>query len=154
MTEVSVRLIPTHPDGKPPLLHLVFQASFPGRAQREPYSLRPQWPKGTPARLVVRAEAFLLTVFRELSLRFALDGYTFDLTGPGSRYTFVPCGDDCSPTAVEAELDPSLLRALIAARTVRGQALGFPIELAAADQRALSEFAARVGLSRKEAPIR
>lgn len=154
MTEVSVRLVPTHPDGKPPLLHPVFQAFFPGRAPREPYALRPQWPKDAPARLVARAEAFPLTVFRDLSLGFVLDGYTFDLTGPGNRYTFLSYGDDCAPTAVEAEVPPSLLRALTVARTVRGHALGFPIQLVEADQRALAEFAARVGLSGKAAPDR
>jgi hypothetical protein len=149
-TEVWVRLTPGDPSGSAPLLSLVFQAFFPGRQPREPYSLLPQWPKGEPARLVVRAEPSLLTVGRGLSLRFVLDGYTFDLTGPGSRYTTLPCGgDDCTPTAVEAELHPTLLRALIAARRVGGEALGFPIQLAVADQRALADFATRVGLPPK-----
>jgi len=146
-TEVWVRLTPGDPTGAPPLLSLVFQAFFPGRPPREPYSLLPQWPRGAPARLVVRAEPFPLTAVRDLSLRLVLDDYTFDLTGPGSRYTFSSCGDDCAPNAVEAELDPTLLRALTAAQTIRGEALGFPIQLMPADQRALGEFAARVGLS-------
>ena len=146
-TEVWVRLTPGDPNGNPPLVSVVFQAFFPGRAQREPYSLLPQWPRGAPARLVVRAEPFPMTAIRDLSLRLVLDGYTFDLTGPGSRYATLSCGDDCAPNAVEAELDPSLLRALIVALTVRGEVLGFPIQLAAADQRALGAFAERVGLS-------
>jgi hypothetical protein len=149
-TEVWVRLTPGNPNEAPPLLSLVFQAFFPGRPSREPYSLRPQWPGGAPARLVVRAEPFPLTVVRDLSLRFVLDDDTFDLTGPGSRSTFLSCGDDCAPNAVEAELDPTLLRALTAARTIGGEALGFPIQLTPVDQRALGEFAARVGLSTTE----
>jgi hypothetical protein len=146
-TEVWVRLTPGDPDGNPPLVSLVFQAFFPERAQREPYSLLPQWPRGAPARLVVRAEPFPMTAIRGLSLRLELDGYTFNLTGPGSRYATLSCGDDCAPNAVEAELDPSLLRALIVARTIQGEALGFPVQLVPADQRALTAFAERVGLS-------
>jgi hypothetical protein len=34
---------------------LVFQA-FPGRAERDPYWGLPQWPKGPPARLEVKAD--------------------------------------------------------------------------------------------------
>ena len=146
-TEVWVRLTPGDPNGAPPLLSLVFQAFFPGRAQREAYSLLPQWPRGAPARLVVRVEPFPLTAVRDLTLRLELDGYTFNLTGPGSRYAMLSCGEDCTPNAIEVDLDPSLLRALIAARTIRGEALGFPIQLTPADQRALGDFAARVGLS-------
>lgn len=151
-TEVWVSLTPGVGNGNQPLLNLVFQAFFPGRPEREPYSGLPQWPKGAPARLVVRAEPFSLTAIRDLTLRFVLDDYTFDLTGPGSRYTIHPCGigsDGCTPNAVEAELHPTLLRALIAARAVRGEALGFPIQLAAADQRALADFAQRVGVSER-----
>jgi len=125
----------------------VFQAFFPERAQREAYSLLPQWPKGAPARLVVRVEPFPLTAVRDLTLRLDLDGYSFDLTGPGSRYAMLSCGDDCAPNAIEVDIDPSLLRALIAARAIRGEALGFPIELTPADQRALGEFTERVGVS-------
>jgi hypothetical protein len=146
-TEVWVRLTPGDPNGTAPLLSLVFQAFFPGRVQREAYSLLPQWPRGAPARLVVRVEPFLLTAVRDLTLRLELDGYTFNLTGPGSRYAILSCGDDCTPNAIEVDLEPSLLRALIAARTIRGEALGFPIQLMPADQRALGDFAARVGLS-------
>jgi len=149
-TEVWVRLTPGDPNGAPPLLNLIFQAFFPGRPPREPYSLLHQWPRGLPARLVVRAEPFPLTAVGSLSLRFTLGDYTFDLTGPGNRYTTLSCGgEDCTPSAVEAELDPSLLRALIVARTIRGEALGFPIQLVPADQRALGAFAERVGVSAK-----
>ena len=146
-TEVWVRLTPGDPNAAPPLLSLVFQAFFPGRAQREAYSLLPQWPKGAPARLVVRVEPFPLTTVRDLTLRLELDGYSFDLTSPGSRYAMLSCGDDCAPNAIEVDLDPTLLRALVAARTIRGEALGFPIQLTAADQRALGDFADRTGIS-------
>ena len=149
-TEVWVRLTPGDPGGGRPLVNVVFQAFFPGRARRDPYSGLPQWPSGTPARIVARAEPFPLTVIRDLSLRLALDGHAFDLTGPGGRFTLLPCGagsDDCAPNAVEVDLDPSLLRALTVARTAGGEALGFPIQLTAADQRALAEFAARAGLA-------
>jgi hypothetical protein len=156
MTEVWVRLIPEDPDGKPPLVNLVFQAYYPGRAGRDPYTGLPQEPKGPPARLAVRAEPLPLTVIRELSLRLVIDGKRFDLTGPGSRYRNLPClvsSEDCVPNAVEAELDPSILRSLIAAKTVQGQALGFPVTLTGPDLLALTEFASRIGL-RAEATIK
>jgi hypothetical protein len=149
-TEIFVRLIPEDPGGKPPLLYLIFQAFFPGRAQRDPYSGQPRWPSGTPARLVVTAQPFPRTVIRELSLQLVVDGKTLDLTAPTSRYRNLPClvaSDDCVPNAVEAELDASFLRSLVTARAVEGKALGFPIRLVAADQRALGEFVARIGLS-------
>src|SRR5882672_3736217 len=60
-TEVLVRLIPEDPGGRPPLVTLTFQAFFPGRAERDPYSGLPQWPKGPPARLVLRAQGSPLT---------------------------------------------------------------------------------------------
>jgi hypothetical protein len=50
----------------------------------------------------------------------------------------------CSPNAVAAEVEPSLLRSLLTAREVKGEALGF---LTAEDQRALAEFATRIGVS-------
>lgn len=149
-TEVWVRLTPGDPGGDPPLVSLVFQAFFPGRARRDPYTGLPQWPSGKAARLVVRAEPSPLTVIRSLSLRLVLDRHTFNLAGPGNRYTILPCGtgdDVCAPNSVEAELDPSLLRAVTVARSVGGEALGFPIQLTPADQRALAEFAARAGVS-------
>jgi hypothetical protein len=151
--EVLVRLVPVDPDGKPVRVNLVFQAFFPGRAERDWYSGLPQWPKGKPARLAVTAQAFPLTfLIPELSLRLAIDGATVDLTSPRSRYRNVPClvaTDDCVPNGVEADLDPATLRSLIAARSVQGQALGFPIKLTPADQVALADFAARIGLSAK-----
>jgi hypothetical protein len=146
-TDVWVRLTPSDSKGTAPLVSLIFQAFFPGRVQLEPYTLRPQWPKGTPARVVVRAEPFPLTTIRALSLQFVIDGYTFDLAGPGSRYALVPCGDDCIPNAIDAEIDPALLGALTTATVVTGDALGFSIRLAPDDQRALSAFAARAGIA-------
>ncbi len=149
-TEIWVRLAPEDPAGNPPLVHLMFQAFFPGRAERDPYSGLPQWPKGAPAGLAVRAEPNLLTVVRELSLRFVVDGRTLDLTAPGSRYRNLPClvaTDDCTPRAIEAELELSVLRSLSTARSVRSQVLGFTFELTTADQLALKEFAARIGLA-------
>ena len=148
-TEVWVRLIPEDPEGKPPLVNLVFHAFYPGRADRDPYSGLPQWPKGVPARLTVSAEPLPLTVIRELSLQLVIDRRTFDLSGPNSRYRNLPClvaSADCTPNAVEAELEPSVLRSVATARSVGGKALGFPITLVAADQLAVSEFLARTGL--------
>jgi hypothetical protein len=146
--EVLVPLAPIGSDGKPARLDLVFQAFFPGRAQRDPYSGLPQWPKGTPAQLVVRAQAYPLTfVIPSFTLTLIADDQTFDLTGPGGRFQLIPCASEgCSPTGVEADLDLAVLRVLVAARTVRGDALGFPIELTDADRRALAEFAERVNL--------
>jgi hypothetical protein len=153
-TEVWVRIIPEDPDGKPPLVSLVFQAFFPGRAERDLYSGLPKWPKGQPARLALRAEPLPTTLVLVLSLRLVIDGQTLDLTGPGRRYRTLPClvaSEDCAPNAVEVDLEPSTLRSLVAARSVEGEALGFPIRLVAADRLALSEFAERVGLSEDQA---
>jgi hypothetical protein len=149
-TEIYVRLIPEDPGGKAPLLYLVFQAFFPGRAGRDAYSGLPRWPSGAPKRIVVKAEPFPRTVIRELSLQLVVDGKRLDLTGPNSRYRNLPClvaSEDCVPNAVEAELEPSVLRTLAAAGAVEGTALGFPIRLVAADQRAIGEFIARIGLA-------
>ncbi len=152
-TEVLVRVVPIGPEGKPVRVNLIFHAFFPGRAERDPYSGLPRWPEGRPSRLAVMAQAFPLTfTIPELSLRLTLDGTAIDLTAPGSRYRNVPClitTDDCAPDGVEADLDPSVLESMIAARTVQGQALGFPFELTKADQEALADFAARIGLTRK-----
>lgn len=149
-TDVVVRLVPVDPEGKPVRVNLVFQAFFPGRAVRDPYSGLPQWPKGRPARLTVTAQALPLTfVIPELSLRLTVDGRTIDLTAPGSAYRNIPCllaADGCTPDGVEADLDPVILQSLIQARSVEGHALGFPFKLTAADQSALTDFAARIGL--------
>jgi len=155
-TEVLVRLVPIDPDGKPVRVNLVFQAFFPGRAQQDLYTVRPQWPKGPPARLVLTAQAFPMTfVIPELSLRLVIDGATVELTGPGSRYRNIPCliaTDDCAPNGVETDLEPAVLRSLITARAVQGQALGFPIKLTHADQAVLADFAARIGLPVERPP--
>ena len=45
-TEVLVRLVPIDPAGEPVRVNLVFQAFFPGRAQRDLYTVLPQWPRG------------------------------------------------------------------------------------------------------------
>ena len=90
----------------------------------------------------------------ELTLRLVVDGQTIDLTGPKSRYRNLPClvaSEDCTPNAVEADLDASTLRSLATAASIDGKALGCSIRLAAADHRALRDYAARIGLSREEA---
>ncbi len=149
-TEIWVRLIPEDPDGRPPLVNIVFRAFYPGRAVRDPFSGLPRWPTGAPARLTVSAEPLPLTLIRELSLQLVIDGKAIDLTGPGSSYRNLPClvaSADCVPNTVEADLEPSILRALLTASSVRGTALGFPIRLVAADQAAIRAFAARIGLA-------
>ena len=155
-TEVLVRLMPVGPDGKPLRVDLVFQAFFPGRATRDWSTGLPQWPKGPPARLTVTAQAFPLTfIIPQLSLRLVIDGTAVDLTAPGSRYRNIPCfvtTDDCAPNGVEADLEPRVLASLIAARSVQGQALGFPFELTKPDLEVLGEFAARIGLSDARKP--
>ena len=149
--EIWVRLIPEHADGSPPLVNLVFHAFYPGRAKRDPYSGRPQWPTGPPARLTVSAEPLPRTVIRELSLQLEVDGRTIDLTGPGSRYRNLPCfiaSEDCVPNGVEARFGPVVIvRSRAAAKSVGGRALGFPVRLVAADQAAITAFAAKVGLA-------
>jgi hypothetical protein len=136
-TEVRVRLIPEDPDGKPPLVNLVLHAFFPGRAERDPRSGLPQWPKGAPARLTISAEPLPSTVIPDLSLQLVIDGRAIDLTGPGSRSRNLPCllaSADCTPNAVKADLDASILRSLITAGSVGGKAPGFRMKLVAAGQ--------------------
>lgn len=148
-TEIWLSLIPRDTEGKPPLVSLIFQAFFPGPAERDPYSGLPREPKGPPARLVLRAQGLPMTLVRQLTLRLEIDDKTVDLTGPAARYRYLPAclpGDECSTNAVEAELEPSLLRSMLTARIVKGEALGFPIRLTADDQRSLAEFATRIGL--------
>lgn len=149
-TEVQVRVVPVGPDGKPLRVSLVFHAFFPGRETRDWNTGRPQWPKGRPARLTVTAQALAMTfVIPELSLRLVIDGTPIDLTSQGGRYRNIPClitTEDCAPNGIEADLEPGVLASLIAARSVHGQALGFPFELAQADTEALGEFASRIGL--------
>jgi hypothetical protein len=156
-TEIWVRLIPEDPEGKPPLVNLVFHAFYPGRAERDPYTGLPEWPKGAPTRLTVSAEPLPQTLIRELSLRLVIDGQTIDLTGPNSRHRNLPClvaSEDCTPNAVEAELDASILRSVATARSIAGNALGFPIKLVAADQHAVRAFVTRIGLSEDRAQSR
>lgn len=149
-TEVWVRLIPEGPDGHPSPVNLVFHAFYPGRAERDPYTGLPAWPDAAPARLTVSAQPSPQTLVRELSLRLMIDDATVELTEPDSRHRNLPCliaSGDCTPNAVEAELDPSTLRSLVTARSASGYALGFAIRLTAADQRALGDFVERIGLS-------
>jgi len=81
------------------------------------------------------------------TLRLVIDGRTVDLTGSGTRYWYLfPCSE-CAANGVEVELAPSILRSLITARSVTGEALGFPTKLTAEDQRALAQFEARIGLA-------
>jgi hypothetical protein len=120
-TEVWVHVNPEDPEGKPPLVNLVFHAVYPGRAERDPHTGLPQWPKGAPSRLTVGAEPLPMTVIRELSLRLAIDGTVIDLTGPSSRYRVLPCvtpSSDCVADAVEAELGAPVLRSIVGARHI------------------------------------
>src|SRR4029453_10610729 len=90
-TEVWLRLVPEDPDGKPPLVQLIFQAFFPGSTERDPQSGTPQWPSRTPDRLVIRAQSLPLTMIRDLSLRLRIDDQLLDLTAPGRRFKNLPC---------------------------------------------------------------
>jgi hypothetical protein len=150
-TKIWVRIVPVYPDHKSPLLDLIFNAYFPGAVDFS--SGRPKKLKGPPARITLEAQPWPLVIIRELSLRIIIDGRKFDLTASDAQYkTIMPaaCNNDavgnCGANAVEAELTPSLLRSLISAQNVDGQALGFPIKLVAADQAALAKFAKRIGL--------
>lgn len=106
----------------------------------------------------MRAQPFPLTLVRDLTLRFAFGGETLDLTGPGARYRYLypMCSpeDQCAANGVEAEIGFPELRAIAAARSVRGEALGLPIALTAADRDALAKFLARVAPAAAErAPL-
>jgi hypothetical protein len=147
-TDVLLRLEPQTPGGKEPLLSLIIRAAFPGRAERDPYSGQPRWPRGKPARLTITAEPRPLTVIRELSLRLAVDDVIVDLTKPGSPYRNIPClvaNEDCTPNGVEVEVSRAFLETLTMARGVAGTALGLPIRLTDADQAAVKTFLSRIG---------
>jgi hypothetical protein len=155
-TEVWVLLLPKGPQGEPPLVNIVFQAFFSGRAKRDPYSKLPQWPKGEPERLTVRVQPFPMTVLKEPSLRLVVDDETFDL-GASCKSPFGfggPCqrlysGDSELGSAiigVSVEVQPALLQRLAKARVVTGTALGFPILLSSDDLGAVEKFAEAVHL--------
>jgi hypothetical protein len=149
-TEVLVPLQPRQLDDTPVRFHLVFHAFYPGRADRDWHTGLPAWPKGAPARLAVTAQAYPLTfAIPELAIRFTVNGARHDLTAPGRSYRNVPCSfasEVCTPTGVEADLDQSLLRALVRASRVEGTALGTPFALTDTDREALTTFARRIGL--------
>jgi hypothetical protein len=147
-TEVWVRLIPQDPEGKPPLVSLIFQAFFSGKPERDPYTGQPRDPKGPPSKLELRAQPLPLTVVNQLTLKLVVDDKTVDLTAPGAAYrNLYPCPDgECAANAVAAEIDPPRLRALIKAKLVKGEVLGIPIRLTPDDQRALAELATRIGV--------
>jgi hypothetical protein len=46
--EIWVRLVPESREGEAPVVNLVFHAFFPGRAERDPYTGLPQWPRANP----------------------------------------------------------------------------------------------------------
>ena len=147
--EIFVRLVPEGQKHQPSV-NLVFHAFYPGRAARDWYTGLPAWPKGVPSRLTISAEAPPMAIVRALSLRLTVDDRTtIDFTAPDSRYRFLPCTfatDDCVQTGVESDLAPSILRLVVAGRSVGGTALGLPFTLAPADQDAVRAFAERVGL--------
>jgi hypothetical protein len=151
-TEVWVLLLPGGPQNQPQPVKIVFQAFFPGRAKRDPYSkLRPQWPKGEPERLTVRAQPFPMTVVDEFSLRLIVDEETFDLSQSckGAVGTGGPCQIQYSDSAivgVSVDIPPALLKKVANARAVSGTALGLPIILASEDLVAIGKFAEAVHL--------
>jgi len=138
-TEVWLRVSPEAADGKGPApLRLVFQAFYPGRQ-----------PKGPPKRLGVRVVG---PAVADLSLRLTIDGKTFDLTGPegSSRLLFpVPSCQECSANGVDAELKPSVLRALASAASAGGTALGVPFVISSSDRKALQAYVEQLGLARE-----
>ncbi len=148
-TEVWLRILPEGPQGKPPLINLIFQAHFAGRAKRNPYTGLPQWPKGEPERLAVTAHALPLTLISGApTLRLVIDGNTIDLTGQDRKFRYL---GSPAVTGVDVEIEPALLESLMTVTTIQGQALGFPIKLSKPDQLALAEFAKRIGLSAENA---
>ncbi len=157
-TKVWIRIVPVCPGNQSPLLDLLFAVYFSD--ELNPYTGRPKDPKGPPKRITVQAQAWPLTVIRELSPRITADGKTFDLTAPGTRYdTIASIGQFSGESngvanGVEAELEPAILRSLISAQDVGGQALGLPIKLNQADQVALAKFARRIGVSQTAQPAK
>jgi hypothetical protein len=83
-----------------------------------------------------------------LTLRLEIDGKNVDLTTDPGKYRYLypcPLGDGRSANALDADIDAALVRSLVAAKVVKGVALGFP--LTADDLRALKEFATSIGLT-------
>jgi hypothetical protein len=153
-TEVSLLLLPGGPEGEPLRVNMLFQAFFPGRAERDPYSKLPPWPKGAPERVTMTVRPLPLTVLKDTSLRLVVDGETFDLgESCGPLEVGGPCqvlysgsgiGSDSAIVGISAEIQPALLQRLAQARGVTGTALGFPILLSSNDVEAVSQFAERV----------
>jgi hypothetical protein len=158
-TEVWVRIMPEEPDGSPPLVDLVFQAFFPGRAERDPYTGLPRWPKGAPARLAIRASLPTRSV-REESLQLAIDGETFEVgsgcTSPSA--SALPCQvlqpDGGFPVGMTADVEPTLFERLAGAKSVTGTVLGFPITLSADDRAALVRFVEAIHLKAIPAAVK
>jgi hypothetical protein len=150
-TEVSVLLLPGGPEGEPLRVNMLFQAFFPGRAKRDPYSKLPPWPKGKPERVTMTVRPSPLTVILDTSLRLVIDGETFDLgESCGPLKVGGPCqilysgsgiGSDSAIVGISAEIQPALLKRLAQARGVAGTALGFPIVLSSDDVAAVGQFA-------------
>ena len=147
-TEIWVCLIPEDPAGKPSLPTLVFKAFFPGRLPYRGDDKRTLEAKGPPSRLLLQAQPGPLTMIKGLpTLRIVIDGKAVDLLGSDAPYRYLyPC-PNCRANGVEVELAPSILHSLITARSVTGEALGFPMKLTAEDQQALAQFEARSGLA-------
>ncbi len=154
-TEVWILLLPGSPHGETTPVNIVFQAFFPGRAKRDPYSNLPEWPKGEPEKLTVRVQPFPTTVINELSLRLVIDDETLDLgasckwpggTGPRCQILYSGAAAGSAVIGVSVEVQPALLRRLSKARVVTGTALGFPILLSSGDLGAVGKFAEAVHL--------
>jgi hypothetical protein len=158
-TEVFVVLLPEDAKGEPKRVNLVFQAFFPGRAKRDPYTRLPQWPKGAPEKVVVKVLPFPLTVIDELSLELVVDAETFDLgascageSGPPCQLLF-PCSEGCVANGMSVEVETDWVQRLARARVVTGTALGFPIVLSADDLEAVAEFAQAIRLNTRRSGI-
>jgi hypothetical protein len=108
--------------------------------------------EGEPARVTVSAEPLPGGVLRQASLRLVIDDETVDLTGPRGRYWELPCPfpENCIPSGVEAELEPSVVRSVVEAKAVDAWVLGFPVRLVAGDREAVREFARKSGLASKD----
>jgi hypothetical protein len=139
-TEVTLWLVPGWDADGPNPTTLSFSAEYPGREL-----------KRAPLVMVLRAQTDLLTYptrLRETRLEVEIDGERLELTAPDRQFTVnYPCGADdapCAFDAVVATLSGVELLRMAYARTVTGNALGFPFALSQAQIEKIREFSKRI----------
>jgi hypothetical protein len=133
-TEIWTKLGPTSGDG----FFLVFSVCFSGRTlprhAATAVRLRAQTANGNPPRIGQRP-----------TLTVEIDGdEAVDLLRLASYTAHVPC-PECNLDAVLVDLPDPVFSRMLAARTVRGESMGFRFHLDQAHIEALQRFAGAIG---------